>query len=578
MAAAIPDLFQIRHHLRRHGGRWLAVTLMSLVLGITTAAIYSLLGPMFEALTNPGSTVVKPMTELLGPTLGQAVAAITGRDELAISGFLDLLPIGLAALATLRAVLSASQWYLWEVTCEAIAKDMRQSLVEVFLATKPAEVAGSAIDSSLSSTLTTDIKLIKEFLVRYYGGLPRELMQVVIFAITLILLSPKLFGLFFLGVIPALVISRRLGKKILRRTEGALSDYSELTSWLENRFLGIETIKHFGTEALETERMAKKNSQMTANFIRSARAQSQTAPALEFIGVCALAVVLYFVFQSASAGEMSGSVQLAFFANLAVMAQSAAKLGKYLNSAKSGRAAVNRLNEQVSHWQKFRAQELLSFDPALADDTVVAIKDVTVTYPGGERPALAGLSLEIKAGQSYAFAGPSGSGKSTAIKAILGLQPPDTGQVLFHPSLEQGLPVLYVPQTLILAPASLAANIAYPDEAIAADKIAKALTAVGLAPLTPTAFAEPATPLGQPALSGGQAQRVLLARIHYHDPKLLVVDEGTSALDAESERLIIAVLKEKVAAGAALVMVAHRQKMIAMVDHVITLEAGRQRG
>lgn len=568
----ITPSLSVKDHLIDKKYSLISATLLSLLLGITTAIVYSLMGPMFEALSNPHSKVEKPIVDILGPALGSIIKYFFNIETVIISESIKTLPFFLAGLATIRAILSASQWYLWEVCCEQIAKNMRKNLVEIFLKTDPARMlSDDKIDSSLSSTMTTDIKLIKEYLVRYYGGLPREVIQIIIFTITLYLLSPKLFAVFFLGAVPAIILSRKLGKKVLKRTRGALDDYSELTSWLETRFSGLETIKHFKSEAIELKKMAEKSHQMSKKFLKSIKSKAQTSPALEFVGVCSLAFALFLVFRTSLEDQMSGTIQLSFFATLAILAQSAGKLGKYLNSAKEGKAAVSRLQEQTSYWQSNSKKSHFQFDNELDPSTLISISNLEVSYSSNQTPALIDFSMEIKKGKSYCVIGPSGSGKSTLLKTILGALSYQKGTLYFNNYLFDPGSILYVPQSIILAPCSIAKNIAYPSEAIDFPKVKKALDEVGLKSLLDIAFDEDS----YSQLSGGQLQRILLARISYHQAKLLIIDEGTSALDPVTETKISKLIKRKMELGTTVLMVAHRESFIKTCEISILLDKGR---
>ena len=110
-------------------------------------------------------------------------------------------------------------------------------------------------ERSISSSISTDIRYVKEFLVRFLGGIPREFLQFLFLTLTLFLLSSTLFSVFLFGVFPAMFLVRKLGMKLKKRVSNALENYSILTEWLQQRLLGIETIKHYSTEAFESNNM-----------------------------------------------------------------------------------------------------------------------------------------------------------------------------------------------------------------------------------------------------------------------------------------------------------------------------------
>jgi subfamily B ATP-binding cassette protein MsbA len=137
-------------------------------------------------------------------------------------------------------------------------------------------------------------------------------------------------------------------------------------------------------------------------------------------------------------------------------------------------------------------------------------------------------------------------------------------------------PIVYMPQKVLLLPDSIAANIAYPEAQYDPMRIWSALEEVGLAGLTSSLDAGIQTQIGEggTGLSGGQAQRILLARLAYHQAPFVLVDEGTSALDPETERLIQALLRKLTNQGRVVITIAHRHSVVEAADIVLRLEEG----
>jgi ATP-binding cassette subfamily B protein len=209
---------------------------------------------------------------------------------------------------------------------------------------------------------------------------------------------------------------------------------------------------------------------------------------------------------------------------------------------------------------------------------------VGFTYPGREEPALCGVNLCIGRGQRVALVGPNGSGKSTLADLVMGLLVPSAGRLLIDgaPLTPALIPawqrnVAHVPQAPFVADTSIAANIAFMDPAPASERIAEAARLAGLDDMVarlPNGLATRVGDRGQ-LLSGGQRQRLALARALYDPAPLLVLDEATSALDPESEAHVLralAVLQER---GTTILIIAHRETMLAGCDQVIRLESGR---
>lgn len=211
------------------------------------------------------------------------------------------------------------------------------------------------------------------------------------------------------------------------------------------------------------------------------------------------------------------------------------------------------------------------------------VRDVTFTYPGADRPALQDVNLVIEQGQSLALVGRSGSGKSTLADLILGLLPPDRGEVSIAgmaPSVaERKWPgaIGYVPQDVMLADDSVRANVALglPRSEIDDEAVWDALRRAHLAEYLRQQPEGLDTPVGERGVrfSGGQRQRLGIARALFTRPRFLVLDEATSALDAETEEAITQMLRE-LEHDVTTVIVAHHLSTIRHVDMVAYLELG----
>jgi ATP-binding cassette, subfamily B, bacterial len=211
------------------------------------------------------------------------------------------------------------------------------------------------------------------------------------------------------------------------------------------------------------------------------------------------------------------------------------------------------------------------------------LRNVTVAYPGAERPALEGLNLEISPGETVAFVGPSGSGKSTLMNTVLGFVRPAGGAILLDGKDMAGFDlrtvrrqISVVPQESVLFEGTVFENVAYGLSDIDDGSVRKALAdanALGFVEGLPEGWH---TLVGERGarLSGGQRQRLSLARALVRDPRILILDEATSALDSESENHIQAALLGLARTRTTLV-VAHRLSTVRNADRIVVLERGR---
>jgi ABC-type multidrug transport system fused ATPase/permease subunit len=315
-------------------------------------------------------------------------------------------------------------------------------------------------------------------------------------------------------------------------------------------------------------------------FMGAARVKARTSPMLEMFAIAAMAAVLLVALGDVAAGRLTGQVVLSFFATLAYMSQSAGRIGRYMNSNREGAAAVDRLRTLLSAFSAHHRETVVpkASPPDPDGATATVCQSLTVRYPGAGEPALADFSFTFHGGRVYCLAGPSGAGKSTLFNVLLGLVVPTQGRVHLRGKVAPGAePIVYMPQKVLLVPGTVAANVAYPDEAADAARVQAALERVGLAEVVQALPGGVETVVGEggTGLSGGQAQRVLLARLWYQRSPVVLVDEGTSALDPEVELLVHALLRELAAGGAAVVTIAHRPGVAEAADELLLLSRGR---
>lgn len=223
-------------------------------------------------------------------------------------------------------------------------------------------------------------------------------------------------------------------------------------------------------------------------------------------------------------------------------------------------------------------------DSEISEDALnVLLHNVTFTYPGAQVQALSEISLEIQPGSHVAIIGPSGAGKTTLVDLILGLIEPSSGNVLIGQSLPREIlsnspgSISYVPQKPGIVSGTIAENVALgiPAEEIDEEGVISALRSANLADFVSDLPEGIHTSVGSQAdaLSGGQIQRLGLARALYEKPRLIVLDEATSALDASSEALITESLK-KLGKNVTVIVIAHRLSTVQHSDNVFVMENG----
>lgn len=523
----------------------------------------TLIGPGLNVLTHGNN--LSDLDQLfqgsiLQSALGSYSASIRSQDLIGI----------LLALSLIRALTQASTTFIWETISEKIAVRIRRDIFSEFLGTDPATRATPEVtnnEQNLASSLGSDTKLLKEYIAHFFGGIPREATIAVSQLIALIFLSPQLFLIFVCVVAPSLVVVRYLGKKLKQRSRNALDTNAELAEWIQQRLLGLEIIKNYRTEDDEINKMTVLTGDVFHRYCRVAELKARVSPFLEFGTAAATAVTLYFSLSLILSGEITGAVLISFLAGVGVSGQSLANCSRYYRMNKEAGAAIDRLQNILTELRHKRPPDLA--DERKQQRAVVKVQNVWFQYPNSSSYVFENFSYEFEPGKIYVIEGPSGAGKSSLIKLLLGLQRPDSGQIDLGISRGE---VGYVPQQNILMKSSIADNIIYPDTS---SKPFDLKNAIEQACLTRFLAKLPdgvnSTFENNRTISGGQMQRILIARMFYHSYRLWILDEPTSALDYSTERSIMRNIQRQVKARQTTVVIVSHRNLAEFADATIRI-------
>jgi ATP-binding cassette subfamily B protein len=428
---------------------------------------------------------------------------------------------------------------------------------------------------SRASSDTTLILGLLNFLPLMFGNVLLMLISLGI----MLWLSP-LLACIGLVIAPALfVVSYRLRVKVFPASWDGQQREGEVAEIVDEDVGGVRVVKAFGQEERELHRMVDVVSTLYGSRMRATRLQARYQPLLEAIPTLAQVAVLALGGWLVMQGEITLGTFLAFSTYVGQFVAPARQLAGVLTIGQQARAGVERIFQ------------VLDLETGIADapDAVdlpevrgeVELRDVHFSYD--ETEVLRGLDLHVPAGERVALVGASGSGKSTVIGLVQRLLDPDRGQVLVDgydvrsvtlSSLRRPLGAAF--EESFLFSDTIAANIAYgrPDatreEIEDAARIACADGFIGdLTDGYDTRVGERGL-----SLSGGQRQRVALARAVLADPRVLLLDDATSAVDASTEETIFGGLRE-VLAGRTSLIVAHRVSTLRLADRVVLLDEGR---
>lgn len=425
---------------------------------------------------------------------------------------------------------------------------------------------------------TSDLQLIQGLLFM----LPMTIGNVLLFIISLVImawLSP-LLTLVAIAVAPALwFIARRSRSRLFPATWYAQGQAAAVAGVVDGAVSGVRVVKGFGQEEQETGKLREVGRRLFAGRLRTIRLNSRYTPALQAVPALGQVAMLALGGWLATRGEITLGTFVAFSTYLAQLVGPVRMLAMVLTVGQQARAGVERVLELIDTepTMKDGTKELPADAPAS-----VEFDDVRFGYDE-ERPVLDGFSLTIEPGETVAVVGASGSGKSTVSLLLPRFYDVTHGAVLVgghdvRELTQQSLraAIGLVPEDSFLFSDTVRANIAYgfPDatqEQI--EEAARAAQADRFIAELPEGYD---TKVGEHGLtlSGGQRQRVALARAILTDPRLLLLDDATSAVDARVEHEIHEALRQ-VMAGRTTLLIAHRRSTLGLADRIAVLEHGR---
>ncbi|MER5931229.1 ABC transporter ATP-binding protein [Streptomyces sp. NPDC002054] len=425
---------------------------------------------------------------------------------------------------------------------------------------------------------TSDLQLIQGLLFM----LPMTIGNFLLFGISLgimLWLSP-LLTLIALLMAPALwFIAKRSRKKLFPATWYAQGQAAAVATVVDGAVTGVRVVKGFGQEEQETGKLREAGRRLFAGRLRTIRLNSRYTPALQAVPALAQVAMLALGGWMATRGQVTLGTFVAFSTYLAQLVGPVRMLAMVLTIGQQARAGVERV------------LELIDTEPTMQDGTVELPADAPATVEfdevsfgyDPERPVLDGFSLRIAPGETVAVVGASGSGKSTVSLLLPRFYDATHGTVrvgghdvreLTHASLRAAIGL--VPEDSFLFSDSVRANIAYGHAEATEEQIraaARAAQAEGFIEALPAGYD---TKVGEHGLtlSGGQRQRIALARAILTDPRLLLLDDATSAVDARVEHEIHEALRS-VMAGRTTLLIAHRRSTLALADRIAVLDNGR---
>ncbi|MGA1980115.1 MAG: ABC transporter ATP-binding protein [Sedimentisphaerales bacterium] len=394
------------------------------------------------------------------------------------------------------------------------------------------------------------------------------------------LVDRNLTLIFLCGAPISLFILGKLGKKMRRATKRSLESWATMLGKLEEAIGSIKTVKVYNRQKYEQDIFEGINRRLLKQQFRIAKIDAASGPMLESLGMLAGVIGMTFGAVWVFGGAMMPAdfFMLLFF--LGGSAESVRRTSDVWNKVQEANAAAQRVYSIIDQRLEIERPDAFELAPL---KNKVEFRNIIFTYPGAGNPALKGINLSIQAGHNVAIVGPNGSGKTTLANLMPRFYDPDSGQVLIDGkdirdatlfSLRSQIGM--VTQNVVTFNDTIAANIAYgkpgatEEEIIAAAK--RAFAHEFVSPL-PNGYN---TIIGEQGagLSGGQLQRIAIARAILKNPAILIFDEATSHIDADSEAKIHQAIEEIMQDRTSFI-IAHRFSTVITADMIVVMDNGK---
>jgi len=493
--------------------------------------------------------------------------------------YIYLIPMAVVILYVVKGTAYYGQAYVMGYIGQRVIFDLR-NLIYSRLTEQSLGFFSHRKTGELLARISYDVSLVQAAVSTSVTALMRDSVSIV-FLLGVVLYQDWLLAMLALLVFPAVVYPiARFGRKMRSASfEGQVS-MGHLSSLVEETVGGIRVVKAFGMEGYERKRFTQLTGDFLRHQLRVFRVHALSFPIMELLAGFGIAGVLLYGGIRVASGETDAGTLISFLAALLMLYEPVKRLSRANNEIQQGLAAAERifevLDEPVAIEDADGASELESFTDAVTFD------HVTLQYPGTEKPVLRDVSFKVRAGEVVALVGRSGAGKTTLANLVPRFMDATDGRILIDGKDVRELTqaslrsqIALVTQEVILFNDTVLNNIAYGHDEIdhqRVEEVAQAANAHDFIMKLPDGYD---TLVGERGviLSGGQRQRLSLARALLKDSPILILDEATSSLDTESERLVQQAI-DRLMHGRTVIVIAHRLSTIRHADRIIVLDGG----
>ncbi len=476
------------------------------------------------------------------------------------------------------------QRFLMMLAGEIMVNRLRVDLYDHLLVLSPSWYARKRSGETISN-LTADLGLVQHLASTVTADLVRRPFEIVFLVGLLVWFDPLLAGASLL-VAPFVVgIVRVLGKSIRKRSARMQEGMADIAARLAETVGGIRIVQAFAAEETMKARFRRAAAEYLERARRAYLATAAATPATEFVTALAIAAIILYGGGTVIAGRLTPGSFFAFMAILMATYQPVKTLVNALSEASRAAAALDRVYAVLDTVPSIvsRANRPAEFRHELSLEKVTFSYDAVPKAEGGSEAALVDITLSIRRGETVALVGPSGAGKSTLLSLLTRFHDPVAGRITLDGIDLRDLDLVslrrltgLVTQETFLFNDSIEANIALGRSGATRAEIEAAAEAAHILDFVrrlPDGFE---TVVGERGtrLSGGEKQRIAIARSLLVDPPILLLDEATSSLDSESEKHVQAAI-ERLIEGRTTLVIAHRLSTVQRADRIVVLDRGR---
>ena len=492
---------------------------------------------------------------------------------------LMLIPLVVVVIYFLRGIGTYGQDYLMNYAGENIIRQLRNALYNR-IQDLPLSFFQEEKTGVLMSRITNDVNIIKDMVSTSVTSLLRDIFTVLGLTIVIFYRDWKMAVFAFVILPVAFYPIVLLGRRMRKVSTGCQQAMAEMSAFLHETFAGNKIVKAFGMESYEKRRFAEKTERLFRLEMKAVVVDALSSPVMEFLAGIGIAFIIWYGGSRVVDGTSTAGTFFSFMAAVLMLYDPVKKLSKLNNKVQQGLAATDRVFDVIEKQSDIPEPE----NPVVLKPEFqqIAFEHVGLTY-NGNHPALRGIDLAVRAGEILALVGMSGGGKTSLVNLIPRFYDVTQGRILIDGTDIRRLSVAslrkqiaIVTQDTILFDDTIRNNIAYgrPEapmtEVIAA---ARAAYAFDFIEGFPNKFDTRIGELGN-RLSGGEKQRLCIARALLKDAPILILDEATSALDTESEMLVQRAL-ENLMRGRTTFVIAHRLSTISYADRIVVVVDGR---